>query len=285
MMPSGTTPGADIDEVAGQDLFVMSEVVAFAGLASRDFFSHNYWSRDNFRLVLQNYEEPKPGTRYSTRRRDGATTVLVSETAHVVRTPEHVSVSSNVTLDEDLLQVLRSHKEHGDWDRLYEAILNFNLANTDSEAVSPSMEMVLMHAAFERLAGGSSGKCEPVITFIEESLGDFERLGPGDSERLSTEAWAARYSKRKTLASVWMHDFCALRRSVAHGINPDKFPSLWNLREHLLMGAFLFPVLLRRTAGLSDRSRKRTVIRAFERLLDVESFAVIGPEADPSELP
>lgn len=285
MVPHEVRIGETIEDQLGQELFAMSEVVAFCGLANREFFSHNYWGRDNFRLVIQNYAEPKAGTKFATRRRDGSTTVLVSETAHVVLPPEHLTASSRVTLDEDLLAILSARERPESWESVYEAILHFNLANTDSEAVSESMELVLLQAAYERLAGSSSGKCEPIIDLVEAALSDRLHVGPGDSSRLPEAVWKSRFGKRQSLATAWMHDFCALRGTVAHGASPEKYPSVWSPREHLLFGTLLFPVLAKRAVGLTDGLRERKIVRVFERLLDVEPFADLPDIDDPSKIP
>lgn len=283
LVPTDLAPGDHIENARGQSLFVFAEIVAFAGLADRDYFGFNYWSRDNFRLVVQNYEQPQASTRYQTRRRDGATTVLAS--SHFVLIPEHISTSNRVSLDDGVLQLLATTTALPNWGPVYEALLHFNTANTDSDALTGAIELVLMVSALERLYDVTSGKCQPLIEYADSLLGSAPRVAKGASRRVPSSMWEARFGKRNTLTSVWMQDLCALRGTVAHGGSPDRYPSIWSLHEHLLFAAALFPVALRRSLGLSDRRRDRALIGAFETLLDSEPFVVLKPDGTASDFP
>ena len=66
----------DIRDEEVNELFRFSEYLAFAGLAEREYFSHQgYWNRDHFRLIIQKYTKPDGSRALVTRRRDGQNTL------------------------------------------------------------------------------------------------------------------------------------------------------------------------------------------------------------------
>ena len=50
----GITDDLDDEDVA--EIFVLSEVIAVSALAIREFFQNNYFNRDNYKLVVQNFQ-------------------------------------------------------------------------------------------------------------------------------------------------------------------------------------------------------------------------------------
>lgn len=101
--------GFAVDADLGEGLdgaFLFSEMVALAGLAKRRFFQHSgYSNRDNYRLIVQGFDEPGKGTLERHRRRDGVRSVYVMAAAHRVRCPAHVQ-PEHVALDVALLEAL-----------------------------------------------------------------------------------------------------------------------------------------------------------------------------------
>ena len=73
-------------------MFVFSEILAIAGLAAREFFSVGallYQNRDNFRLVIQGFSSEQNGATIVTRRRDGSTHNYWSRDSYRVEKPDH----------------------------------------------------------------------------------------------------------------------------------------------------------------------------------------------------
>ena len=73
------------------DLFLLAELFAFAALAAREFFGYDYCNRDDLRLVIQAFEDPRGGAFMEMRRRDGVQGSRVTGDHYKVQVPAHVS--------------------------------------------------------------------------------------------------------------------------------------------------------------------------------------------------
>ena len=122
-------------EVQSQ-LFDFGELLAFASMAARGFFpAHGgapYSSRSHFHLVAQRFDDPAGGVAVDTRRRDGGNTTLMTRSTYRVHKPDHVAGGGTVPLDLPLLNALLLSTGEAWWPPIWEAILSFNLANTDN---------------------------------------------------------------------------------------------------------------------------------------------------------
>src|SRR5262245_52152096 len=78
--------GSDLTRDLADDeinaVFAFSELLAFAGLATRQFFSQfEYCNRDVFQVVVHRYSEAKGGAALTSRRRDGSVIRYVTRDA------------------------------------------------------------------------------------------------------------------------------------------------------------------------------------------------------------
>ena len=128
---------------------------------------------------------------------------------------------------------------------------------------------------------------------IVATVGAFERLLESDyrEDNLVREflrAWAPSNNQpacnrvppdrrnEKTILEVWIRDLFRQRSAAAHGKFAADHHLIWSVREHLLLGAFAFPLLVKlrlASAGhytLTDRDR--TDIEVFERLICANHF-------------
>jgi hypothetical protein len=77
-------------------------------------------------------------------------------------------------------------------------------------------------------------------------------------------------TKSGTVRQIWVRDLYRLRGDLAHGKVSPRFPSIWKTDEHLLLAAFVFPLLVKSllsAAGAYTLTEGDEVsIDAFERL-------------------
>lgn len=260
----------DFADSGMDDLFRFGELIAFAGLSARQFFRQlRYTGRDDFRLLVQSFEDPRRGALVQTRRRDGATNLHYSRGNYRVPCPPHVGAAAR-DLDLPLLAGLMDSQEEEDWPRVFQAVLLFNESNTDREYMPDAAEMVLCFAALEQLLD--------IQAKPSALAGRFEEIWE-PSEPLDKEEWTlptAHASQRARLASApslryaWIEDMGIARGSLAHGHEPGAFPSIWSPQEHLLLAAFVFPRLIK--LHLAHRGRYKMTERDLSEIDALEDL-------------
>jgi hypothetical protein len=257
----------DLDEGDMEDLYAFSEWLALSGLSARRYFGHDgYSNRDNFRLIVQRFSGEAGGAAVVSRRRDGTTTAFAPEKYYRVIRPEHVH-GNTVDVDVGLLRALLNRPEGGSTPDLYDASVTFNMANTDAPYAPPHMELILSASAFQLALGCKTTsdrelgeKFEAALTPSVETTTSSGRLGTLKNQPTNSS----------TVRQMWIRDLYRLRGDLAHGkVNP-RFPSIWKMDEHLLLSAFVFPLVsksLLAAAGAYVLTDDDAVsIDAFERL-------------------
>ena len=280
------SPSADFSESLHLDFFVFVDLLAFAGLAARRFFGHfEYTNRDSYRLVLQQFSTPGRGVLVTTRRRDGGTNMFYSGDTFVVYRPHHVG-SDPAKLDEGLLHALVAAMSDEQWPRLYQGVLLFNEANTDRIEVPQGTELIMTYAALEQLLD-SAGRPPAEVARV---FSDF--LSP--REDLERQAWKVAHGNDRAqrlldsvpnLRTAWLLDLGISRGSVAHGHATEAYPACWQLHEHLLFGAHVVPLALKRQLHAlgyySMTDDDIGGVEVLEALLNEDHFEY--PESDNAE--
>lgn len=232
---------AELDEAERNDLFVFSQVVAFGGLAAREFrgfASSRYCNTADFSFIVQGFRDEPNGTFFDVRRRDGYTGVRVTADAYQVLAPPQLSFGRPIRLDVAVLRGLIDARGRPLWDRLFEAIGAFLRANTDAADIAEQTEVVEMVGAFEKALGvwGSDD--------LKRELGRHFRptrdISPRDAPRIPP---AMRNGP--SVRSFWIADFYDLRNAHAHGSQTPPAGLVWDRKEHLLLGAYAFPLLVK----------------------------------------
>lgn len=236
------------EEIA--DVFTFAELLAFAGLSNREFFSVigiSYTNRDAFRVAIEQYRRTTGFTTVVTRRRDGSTFTAIDEKNYRVHKPRYVK-SPETGIDVPLLHALldaQAKLSDKQWLGFYEALVNFNLANTDNDQISPEIEVVFSIAAFERLLGLSSGRDSALASSFAECTKATVEPTLTKCSRFSNP----KFSKQATNRSVretWIRDMLKVRGNAAHGKRTSAYPSMWSTEEHLLLSSYVFPLCLKR---------------------------------------
>jgi hypothetical protein len=272
----------DLDDDVRNDLFALGELIALAGLAKRQYFApFHYANRDNFTLIIQAFSDPTGGVAVRNRRRDGSTHAYKSRGGARVRRPDHVAAAGGVQIDVPLLEALLKLRSSDRWPDFEEAIFFFNRANTDGNDVFEQAEIVSTTSAFERVLGCRSGKEQELAERFVDEWRQSRCLLPSGCARIPA---GQKQHVGKSIAELWIRDFFRHRGNVGHGRKQTAHPALWSAEEHLLLGAYAFPLLLKmllNKLGLYRESWEEQVdVDVFEELACTKLFAEVREERD-----
>ena len=265
----------DLTHSEQEDVFTLSELITFSGLSRREYFGigMSYCNSDNFTFILQAFEGTVGGAAVTTRRRDGQTMDYISANAYKVHQPAHVRKSFERTrLDVLLLKSLLSARNEKWWGQLFDAIFWFNRANTDSYTVSPEAESIKIVSSFEQCLGLTKGKERELRKAFVAGLVPTKEILYSTSERSRSSTMPGCSSVRE----AWITDFFRLRGDHAHGRRKAHYKSAWALNEHLILGSFAFPLLVK---SLLAKNRHYALVQSdrigidcFERIASIPIF-------------
>ena len=119
--------------------------------------------------------------------------------------------------------------------RLLDSITLFNRANTDSNEVPPSAEIVFMRAALETLLGANH-KTSDLKAKLLELMAPHLGAAEWHNKQIPPKTWQDRWNNNTRPFSAWVEDFCHWRNEGAHGNSgTKKYRSpVWSLWNHLL---------------------------------------------------
>jgi len=235
--------GQNADDDTRRQLFRARELVAFTALAERQLFRghFDYCNFDTYAFVIQNYQPSNGGTfSFTTRHRDGDASRMWRSEEFAFVMPLHVESKATMKLDERLLEALLKADEA---DKLpYEAIVEFDRANTDSENVPTHIEIVLTKSAFEYFFDISQN--------VNEFVGELRKVVPDrDVATKFAGPLAQRWTKARPKATrpleAWAREFCDVRGGAAHGKSRSGARFVWSEEAHLAFTSILFPLLIR----------------------------------------
>ena len=270
----------DFDEDEKNYLFSIVEMISFSSISKREYFVGHlgfYCNRDDFTFIILEFRDVSAGVQVTTRRRDGRTTNYISNDVYKVLMPRHVNYGFwPVKLDIPLINSLLIAQENLDDENLSlfaDAIFLFNRANTDSDQIAPHQEVVLSVSAFERLLNCNKGNEDDLVKKFLGIFNPEENLDVTQSIRVKGSKYE---NTNKTLREIWMRDFFQLRGECAHGKRSSKRPTIWKTHEHLLLGSYVFPLVVKcklKKGGFYELSEDDTfAIDVFERLADADLF-------------
>lgn len=280
---------AAVDETTANDLFQLRDIIACAGIANREYFGLGlrYCNRDAFILAIRDFDMANPAATVSRtfRRRDGAKHNIASRTTQSERRPGHVDSGLGVTFDHALAEALvraRQHLGEEKWLRIEDAMCFFNDANSDADQVREQTECVYLVSAFERLLDCRHGREKELVkAFLE--VWQIPEPVPRETcaRRLQSAAAGA------TLTEIWLRDFFRHRGGYAHGVLTARHSPVWTVRESLLLGSHVFPLLMKRVlasqAAYSWSRQDEQKAQLLEHLLaEADLFAQVD---DPEEGP
>lgn len=243
----GQPLGADLDEPDRTAIFQFAQHLAVSGLSDRRFvggFVDGYTASGHYQAVIQRFTEPYSGSISQTyRRKDGHTDVVLGESdAYFVR-PAHLVAQGEPNLNLQLLKALQAATLLPDRIREHVAasVTQFLLANSDSPDVSLEVETIATYAALERVSNSSQrlGDMQAKLLAILSVVDDFSWVAELHREL------GLDHTARRLVLSSWLKGIYALRGNVAHGKPARLAPQQWTQQEHLLAGAFVYPLVLK----------------------------------------
>lgn len=169
----------ELDDGERGEIFDFAEILAFSSMAIRDFFPESgvgrYSNRTHFQLYIQRFDDPERGVAVETRRRDGTNLSGFSKGKYRIQRPEHVVTTSEAPLALTFLSSLLSSRSEEWWPPMWEGILAYNIANTDSTEIRSSLELVMLNGAFERVFDLSRGRAKDLEAAVLSTLNPTER--------------------------------------------------------------------------------------------------------------
>ncbi|MGH7584176.1 MAG: hypothetical protein ACREL5_13220, partial [Gemmatimonadales bacterium] len=186
---------------------------------------------------------------------------------------------ARVNLDHAFLGAMLQADEAGTLP--YEAIVEFNRANTDSLDVPTHTEIVLTKSAFEYLFGIG----QRVEEFVDALRAVMPERQGGDAPKGPLEQrWREARPRASRPLEAWAREFCDVRGSAAHGQRRSGERFLWSENGHLAFASILFPLALKqRVQGPAYPLRERDAVE-LER---IEDYLMYDPFAgqDPVNHP
>ena len=282
--------GADLDEADRTAIFQFGQHLAVSGLSDRRFiggYPDRYTAAGHYQVVIQQFAEHYNGNITLTHRRKGghANVVMGMGDAHFVR-PAHLVSQGEPTLNLGLLTALQRLRtlpktihEHVD-----ASVTQFLLANSDSPDVPLEAESIATYAALER------------VTDSDQTLTNIRRKLPAILSEVERSPWTAELRGLLELGaagawpvmSAWLQQIYALRGNVAHGKPAHWAPKEWSQQEHLVAGAFVYPLALKcllsqhELYGLTEEDVAHTL--GLEGLLGDRPFYAAQTSPDESEI-
>jgi hypothetical protein len=243
----GRPLGAEFDEADRAAIFRFGQHLAVSGLSDRRFiggFLDGYTASGHYQVVIQAFAEPYAGSVSVThRRKDGHSSVMMGQSdVHFVR-PAHLVSQGEPKINARLLAALQSIQtlpevihEHID-----ASVTQYLLANSDSPDVPLEAESIATYAALERVSDS------------DQTLKDIRKKLPALLTFVDGSPWTGRLRDELGLLSrggmpvlhTWLQQIYALRGNVAHGKPAHWAPQQWQQHEHLVAGAFIYPLALK----------------------------------------
>jgi hypothetical protein len=196
-----------------------------------------------------------------------------------VNVPVQVSLRDFAEIDEDFLAALDRADAAGSetMKRLRTAMPFVRLANTDDDVMTEHAEAVLMGAAFEQLFGGfgkyQTGKAFAALLapFGKQTVADALKVRP--HIRIDADPARAAAQPDWFVHQKWLEELYELRNDVIHDGTDQGRNWGWQLHEHLVMAAFVFPLavklLLQQEGHYRLSSADEAQCKAVDQLLAV----------------
>jgi len=287
----GRPLGADLDEADRAAIFRFGQQLAVTGLSDRRYiggFPDCYTAAGHYQVIIQRFMEPYTGSISLTFRRKGghANVMMGQSDVHFVR-PAHLVSQGEPNLNLALLKAFRGLEslpkeihEHVD-----ASVTQFLLANSDSPDVPLEAESIATYAALERVSN------------CTQRLEDIQAKLPAILALVDCSPWTAQLRRElgmpdtsdRSVLRTWLRHIYRLRGNVAHGKPAHWQPNEWMQQEHLVAGAFVYPLVLKCLLahhGLYSLTLEDAAwTLGLERLLGDRPFFEASPEPDDAVPP
>lgn len=280
--PSNRPIGQELDDEEQAFLRIFMEAFCFSQLTERRYFEQgfNYCCREDFIIHGHSWLGRFDGhIVIPSRRRDGRSLNLTDAETDAYYCPHNANRTASIHESPELLAPLlsaRSAMDENHWGNLYECITAFNLANTDNALFTHDTEMVLLYGAFEalfrKIASGSRRRADFIRNQLGRTLIGVDGIA-ADSNLARDERWQ---NSDRPLIEHWLRDFKDSRGHLAHGGTTRNYPGHWSVLNHLMLGTFLLPLLVKIRLAQSSvytwSEQDQAALSSFERLLQYDHF-------------
>lgn len=287
MVDTGRELFGSLDEEAREHHVAAVTLLTMALIGENQYFHNgNYVNSSMTEVHFQNFSVGEDMVAFTSRRRDGSHTDMGYCFNDVtITTPPACRPRGGCSgVPSPWLDALASVLSGGTpLDRLIlEAANLFGQANTDSPSVLVSTELVALANAFDRIFPRDDGGYE-LCSRLSCVLDAWTTMTVKASNRLASKKVAASkiYGQYKDiedwkLVRFWMFELYRLRSDYVHGNDLKRHRWGWDAGEHLLLGAYVFPLLIKVLLvnegryELSDKDTGR--INAIDPLLDLTLY-------------
>src|SRR5262249_4084609 len=146
-------------------------------------------------------------------------------------------------------------------------------------------ELIIMATAYEQLFDAKADK-HKLATRFGNLFAPFTLHTAAEALTQRRDIYTQREYREAQLNwplhKKWLHEMYKVRSKAAHTRQVHTLPWGWNLREHLVMGAWVFPLVIKLKLAadghyvLSQDDRARC--RSVDRLLVVTNWGAVFPE-------
>ncbi len=305
----------ELTEDEMEEAYQIVNLLTIGGLIKRHHFSGPYVSTSNFDCIFQKYQMPIAGVSVSAKRKHGRDGIVFARGIFSEKCPSFVPLGNRNDLDLDFILALyraSTNLRREMWNRIYESILSYLSANTDSRQVNEFTELVLSVASLERLLNKKGNAFALRFAFHrllreipEQSLSSLKKVIPSRRQPLKfidrCNAMLSEYNFKvplfkplvdpydaqrtcKSLRTLWIADLYKARNRFAHGHRNLAHDSLWSIEEHLLFSSYIFPYLvkliLKNEAMYALTNSDRRILFTFDHLLGQAN--VFSNSTDPN---
>ena len=234
----------DFSNALSEEVFELREVLAFCGLASRWLYGQdfNYTNRSTFFAMVAPLATEHGFVAVASRGRSGRRLHGWDRDHLVTIIPAHANTAP--TIDKRLLEALWSARSGEHWTALLDVIHYFNAANTDSDDIDESFEMVLTVAAVQRLLG-SMHRLDAAVRELGAAFGFVHDLRVERARAADIDGPSRRKVPVRRVTDWWT-EVHKLRGGQAHGARrPSSIHRTREDFEHLLLAAWFVPRLVK----------------------------------------
>lgn len=249
---------APFERIEGQERQAFQEAVTLltTALIGENEFFRGFGNYVNFSLTelhFQNFSIGEDWIAFKSYKRDGHTSDMGYTFGEItVSTPPGCRTRTGcVGINQAWLDTLGNTLEKNtSLDQLViEASNLFCQANTDSPNVLQTTEVVMLANAFDRLFPNANGRYE-LSDAISTELDKWIVINMKGSRRMADKQIVptqidSRCTEEWNIIRSWILELYILRNYYVHGLDTTQHRWVWTPNEHLLMGAYIFPLLLK----------------------------------------
>lgn len=253
VLRDGMAPGWDVATDDFENIHWTVSLLSLCSLAQNDYFQPvlaRYVNNTMFQLYGQNFTEPVDFISLRAKKRDGGTLVAGHRHGSVKFTvPLQCESLSIASVDNNLVSAFNHAIAANSAliERLRPALSFLNLANTDGDGMIAGAEVILMASAFEQLLSSYGARnLSTAFSNIQNQYGGVIVANAINSRAgLVVEPRYAADQQNWFVHRKWMEEFYQLRNAYVHGTALSARTWGWQTREHLVVGAFVFPLTVK----------------------------------------